>query len=218
MHISYESGILENVGKGANEDIFEMTTSPMKAPDKETKLVIEFKKGVPVKVVDKTNKVSETDPLKLFIYLNKIGGENGVGRVDLVENRFVGMKSRGVYETPGGTILMNAHLDIEGITMDKEVKQIQDTLIPKISALIYNGFWYSPEFELLMTMVDKSQENVTGSVNLKLYKGNVIVTGRSSSCSLYDEKIASMDKHGGYDQKDAKGFIKLNALRLKKLI
>lgn len=151
----------------------------------------------------------------MFLYLNKIGGANGVGRVDLVENRFVGMKSRGIYETPGGTILMQAHLDMEGMTMDREVKQIRDSLIPKISQLIYFGFWYSPEFELLMTMVNKSQENVTGKVNLRLYKGNVIVMGRSSPCSLYDEKIASMDVHGDYDQTDAKGFIKLNALRLK---
>lgn len=215
MHISYESGILENISKGPKEDIFQMTISPLKAPHKETKLVIEFKQGIPVKVIDKTNKVTETDPLKLFQYLNKVGGENGIGRVDLVENRFIGIKSRGIYETPAGTILHKAHLDIEGITMDKEVKQIRDSLIPKISSLIYNGFWYSPEFDLLMTMVDKSQENITGKVNLKLYKGNVIITGRSSPCSLYDKKIASMDIHGGYDQKDAKGFIKLNALRLK---
>lgn len=216
MHISYEAGILEDPSKTLTEDAFEMTVSPEKAPDKETKLVIEFKEGIPVKVVDETNKVTETDPLKLFVYLNKVGGANGIGRVDLVENRFVGMKSRGIYETPGGTILMQAHLDMEGMTMDKEVKQIRDSLIPKIASLIYNGFWYSPEFELLMGMIDKSQENVTGKVNLKLYKGNVMITGRSSPCSLYDEKVASMDEHGGYDQKDAKGFIKLNALRLKK--
>jgi argininosuccinate synthase len=215
MHISYEAGILEDPEKTLSEDAFEMTVSPEKAPDKATLIEIEFRKGIPVKVEDKTNKVSETDPLKLFLFLNKVGGENGIGRVDLVENRFVGMKSRGVYETPGGTILMAAHLDIEGMTMDKEVKQIRDGLIPKISSLIYNGFWYSPEFELLMTMVDKSQENVTGKVSLKLYKGNVIVIGRASPCSLYNQKIASMDEHGGYDQKDARGFIELNALRLK---
>ncbi len=215
MHISYESGILEDPMKTPDEDMFEMTASPKKAPDKETSLVIEFKQGIPIKIIDKTNKVTETDPLILFQYLNKVGGLNAIGRADIVENRFVGMKSRGVYETPAGTILMQAHLDMEGITMDKEVKQIGDSLIPKIASLIYNGFWYSPEFELLMAMVDKSQENVTGKVYLKLYKGNVIVTGRSSPSSLYDEKTASMDKHGGYDQKDAKGFIKLNALRLK---
>ena len=135
--------------------------------------------------------------------------------MDLVENRFVGIKSRGVYETPGGTILYQAHLDIEGLTMDREVKQIRDSLIPKFSTLIYNGFWYSPEFELLKTLMDKAQEHVSGKVYLKLYKGNVIIEGRESPESLYDKKIASMDVHGGYDQKDAKGFIKLNALRLK---
>jgi len=215
MHISYESGILEDPTKNLSEESFEMTVSPEKAPNKDTKLVIEFKDGLPIKVVDKTNKVIETDPLKMFLYLNKVGGANGVGRVDLVENRFVGMKSRGIYETPGGTILMQAHLDMEGMTMDREVKQIRDSQIPKISQLIYFGFWYSPEFELLMTMVNKSQENVTGKVSLKLYKGNVIILGRSSTFSLYDDKIASMDVHGGYDQTDAKGFIKLNALRLK---
>ena len=215
MHISYESGILEDVSKGPADDMFEMTVSPKDAPDKETSLIIEFDKGIPIKVTDETNKVTETGPLNLFVYLNKVGGANGIGRVDLVENRFVGMKSRGVYETPAGTILMQAHLDMEGITMDREVKLIRDSLIPKIASLIYNGFWYSPEFELLMAMVDKSQENVSGKVMLKLYKGNVIITGRSSPNSMYDEKIASMDIHGGYDQKDAKGFIKLNALRLK---
>ena len=215
MHISYEAGILEDIKETLPEDAFELTVSPKKAPDKETTLTIEFKKGIPVKVIDQTNKVTETDPLKLFLYLNKVGGENGIGRIDLVENRFVGMKSRGIYETPGGTILMQAHLDLEGITMDKEVKQLRDSLIPKIASLIYNGFWYAPEFDLLMTMVDKSQENVSGKVHLKLYKGNIIITGRESLYSLYDEKIASMDEHGNYDQKDAAGFIKLNALRLK---
>jgi argininosuccinate synthase len=215
MHISYEAGILEDPKKTLSEEAFQMTVSPQKAPNKETSLTIEFKKGIPVKVIDETNKVTEKDPLKLFQYLNKIGGQNAIGRVDLVENRFVGMKSRGIYETPGGTILMDAHLDMEGITMDREVKQIRDSLIPKIGSLIYNGFWYSPEFDLLMAMVDKSQENISGKVHLKLYKGNVIITGRESPNTLYDEKIASMDVHGGYDQKDAAGFIKLNALRLK---
>ena len=215
MHISYEAGILEDTKKTLSEDAFEMTVSAKKAPDKETELIISFKEGVVVKVEDKTNKVVETDVLKMFYYLNKVGGENGVGRVDLVENRFVGMKSRGIYETPGGTILMAAHLDMEGLTMDREVKLIRDSFIPKFAQLIYNGFWYSPEFSLLQTLMDKAQENVTGKVYLKLYKGNVMITGRSSPCSLYDEKIASMDEHGGYDQTDAKGFIKLNALRMQ---
>jgi argininosuccinate synthase len=177
--------------------------------------MIEFKKGIPVKVENKNANVVETEPLKLYSYLNKIAGENGIGRIDLVEDRFVGMKSRGVYETPAGTILRAAHLDIEGMTMDREVMVIRDSLIPKFSQLIYFGFWYAPEMELLMSLIDKSQENVNGKVYLKLYKGNVNVVGRESSSSLYDEKIASMDELGGYDQTDAIGFIKLNALRLK---
>ena len=215
MHISYEAGVLEDPSFEPKEEMFEMTLSPEKAPDKATELSIEFEKGIPVKLSDKTNKISYTDPLKLFTYLNAVAGKNGIGRVDLVENRFVGMKSRGVYETPAGTVLMEAHLDIEGLTMDREVKQIRDSLIPKFSSLIYNGFWFSPEFELLKLAMDKAQENVTGTVSLKLYKGNVIITGRSSPVSLYREQIASMDVLGGYDQTDAVGFIKLNALRLK---
>ncbi|MBW2980038.1 argininosuccinate synthase [Candidatus Woesearchaeota archaeon] len=215
MHISYEAGVLEDPMYTLPEEAFQMTKSPKDAPDKETELVIEFKKGVPVKVEDKTHNVTETEPLKLFAYLNKVAGENGVGRNDLVEDRFVGMKSRGVYETPAGTVLRKAHLDIEGLTMDREVMVIRDSLIPKFSQLIYFGFWYAPEMELLMTTIDKSQENVSGKVYLTLYKGNVNVKGRESPNSLYDEKIASMDELGGYDQTDAIGFIKLNALRLK---
>ncbi len=215
MHISYESGILENPKHTLPENAFEMTLSPQKAPDKEIELIIEFKDGIPVRITDNTHKITETNPLKLCIYLNKIGGENGIGRVDLVENRFVGMKSRGVYETPGCTILHKAHLDIEGLTMDREVKLIRDGLIPKFSSLIYNGFWYSPEFELIRCLMDKAQEQVSGEVYIKLYKGNVIITGRESKNPLYDKNLASMDIHGGYEQKDAKGFIKVNALRLK---
>ena len=215
MHISYEAGVLEDPMYTLPEESFQMTKSPKDAPDKETSLVIEFKKGIPVKVEDKSNNVVKTEPLELFSYLNKVGGENGVGRIDLVEDRFVGMKSRGVYETPAGTILRKAHLDIEGLTMDREVMVIRDSLIPKFSQLVYFGFWYGPEMELLMTTMDKAQENVNGKVYLKLYKGNIDVTGRESSSSLYDQKIASMDELGGYDQTDAIGFIKLNALRLK---
>ncbi len=215
MHISYEAGILEDPNATLPEEDFEMTVSAKKAPDKEVELAIEFKDGVPIKVEDKTNKIVEKDPLKMFVYLNKVAGENGVGRIDVVEDRFVGMKSRGIYETPAGTVLRVAHLDIEGMTMDREVMVIRDGLIPKFSQLIYFGFWYAPEMELLMAMVDKSQENVSGTVYLKLYKGNVMVMGRESKESLYDEEVASMDVHGGYDQKDAIGFIKLNALRLK---
>jgi len=215
MHISYEAGVLEDPKYTLPEEAYEMTISPKKAPDKETELIIEFKDGIPIKVEDKTNKVVKSDPLGLFVYLNKVGGENGVGREDIVEDRAVGMKSRGVYETPAGTILRKAHLDIEGLTMDREVMLLRDSLIPKFSHLVYSGFWYSPEMELLTTMISKSQENVTGKVYLSLYKGNVIIKGRESPVSLYDIKIASMDELGGYEQTDAIGFIKLNALRLK---
>ncbi|HLC97108.1 MAG TPA: argininosuccinate synthase [Candidatus Nanoarchaeia archaeon] len=213
MHISYEAGVLEDPLYTLPEEAFQLTVSPETAPDKPTLISIEFKKGIPIKVTNE--KKSETDPLKLFSYLNKVAGENGIGRIDIVEDRFVGMKSRGVYETPAGTVLRIAHLDIEGMTMDREVMQIRDSLTPKLSSLIYNGFWYSPEMELLQTMINKSQENVSGKVYLKLYKGNVNAIGRESPSSLYNAKIASMDEHGGYNQMDAIGFIKLNALRLK---
>ena len=215
MHISYESGILEDPSTPPNEDMFHLTKSPEQAPNTPTTIAIEFKQGIPIKLEDKTNNKTETNPLKLFQHLNNIAGNNAIGRVDIVENRFVGMKSRGVYESPAATVLMQAHLDIEGLTMDKEVKHIRDSLIPKFAQLIYNGFWYAPEMELLQTMINKSQENVSGVVNLKLYKGNVIITGRKSPNSLYQEDIASMDKLGDYNQEDAAGFIKLNAVRLK---
>ena len=215
MHISYEAGVLEDPKYTLPEECYEMTASPMEAPDKPADIVIEFRNGIPIKVEDKTNKVVKTDALESFIYLNKLGGEHGIGRADIVEDRFVGMKSRGVYETPAGTILRVAHLDIEGMTMDREVMLIRDSLIPRYAQLIYFGFWYSPEMELLSQLMEKSQEFVTGKVYLKLYKGNVLVQGRESSTSLYDKNIASMDEIGGYDQTDAIGFIKLNALRLR---
>ncbi|MBN2423108.1 argininosuccinate synthase [Candidatus Woesearchaeota archaeon] len=215
MHISYEAGILEDPKYSLPEEGYLMTVSPKEAPDKETELMVEFKDGIPVKVEDKTNNIIKKKPLELFKYLNKIGGENGIGRDDLVENRFVGMKSRGIYETPAGTILRKAHKDIEGMTMDREVMLIRDSLTPRFSQIIYFGFWYAPEMELMMTMIDKSQENVTGKVYLKLYKGNVMIVGRESDCSLYDDKIASMHELGGYDQTDAIGFIRLSALRMQ---
>jgi argininosuccinate synthase len=215
MHISYEAGELEDPKFRPSKDMFEMTVDPKDAPDKETKLVIEFKQGVPVSIENLEDKTKKTGALEILTYLNKIAGANGVGRADLVENRFVGMKSRGVYETPAGTVLRVAHMDLEGITMDREVMRLRDMLVPKIAELMYNGFWYSPEMELLMAMVSKSQENVSGKVTLSLYKGNVMPIGRESAQSLYNPKIASMDVHGGYDQTDATGFIKLNALRLK---
>jgi argininosuccinate synthase len=213
LHISYEAGELEDPKFRPREEMFEMTVSPQNAPDRETKLCIEFKEGVPVAV--ECGGIKKTKPLELFEYLNKLAGENGVGRVDIVENRFVGMKSRGVYETPAGTVLRTAHMDLEGLTLDREVMHLRDMLMPKIAELMYNGFWYSPELEFLQAAVNESQKNVSGKVYLSLYKGNVIITGRESPKSLYDEGIASMDVHGGYDQTDAEGFIKLNALRLR---
>jgi argininosuccinate synthase len=215
MHISYEAGELEDPKFEPNKNMFKKTVSLKDAPDKEIKILIEFKRGVPVSVENLSEGEKVKGSLELFSYLNKLGSENGVGRIDLVENRFVGMKSRGVYETPAGTILLIAHKDIEGLTLDKEVGHLKDMLMPRIAELIYNGFWFSPEMDFLMAAVNKSQENVDGKVYMTLYKGNAYVNGRESEKSLYDEDIASMDKEGGYDQADAKGFIKINALRLK---
>jgi len=215
MHISYEAGVLEDPMLSPGEEMFELTKSPKEAPDNETKIEIEFKNGNPVKVKNENDGTVKANSLELFQYLNKIGGENGIGRVDMVENRFVGIKSRGVYETPAGTILHIAHRDIEGLTMDREVMHLRDMLAPKFAELIYYGFWYSPEMEFLRAAFDKSQEHVSGTVYLKLYKGNCIVTGRKSDESLYSQDLSSMDEIGGYDQKDAQGFIRLNALRLK---
>jgi len=215
MHISYESGILEDISKKPDPEMFKLTVSPKNAPDKEVNICISFKKGVPSKVTNITKNENVQESLELFTYLNKLAGENGVGRIDIVENRFVGIKSRGIYETPAGTILFKAHRDLESITVDKEVLHLKELLSPIIAKLIYNGLWYSPEMDFLMAAINKSQENVTGNVYLTLYKGNVIVTGRESVNSLYDEAISSMDEEGGYNQKDAEGFIKINGLRLK---
>lgn len=215
MHISYEAGILEDPMLTPSEEMFELTKSPKNAPDNETKIEIEFKQGNPVRVKNHNDGTVKTNSLELFQYLNKIGGENGIGRVDMVENRFVGIKSRGVYETPAGTILHIAHRDIEGITMDREVMHLRDMLIPKFAELVYYGFWYSPEMEFLRAAFDKSQEHVSGTVHLNLYKGNCIITGRESKVSLYNQDLSSMDILGGYNQQDALGFIRLNALRLK---
>jgi argininosuccinate synthase len=215
LHISYEAGMLENPATQPLERMFKMTVSPQNAPDKETILEIEFNCGNPISVINLNTGERYTAPLTLFTYLNKVAGENGVGRVDMVENRFVGMKSRGVYETPAGTVLHAAHRDLEGITIDREVMRIRDTLIPTFAERIYSGFWFSPEMDLLRKTMDATQEKVTGNVTVSLYKGNVDVIGRSSPCSLYDEGIASMHAAGSYDQTDAKGFIKINALRLQ---
>jgi len=215
IHISHESGILEDPKVFAPEEIYSWTRSPKNAPDKETYIEIHFKDGEPVKVVDRTMGVEKTAPLDLFEYLNYLGAENGIGRVDMVENRFVGIKSRGIYESPGMTILHLAHRDIEGIAMDREVMRLRDMLSPKFAELVYYGFWYSPEMDFLMAAINKSQELIDGVVYLSLYKGNVQVIGRESPTSLYDQALASMDIEGGFNQLDAIGFINLHAIRLK---
>jgi argininosuccinate synthase len=215
VHISHEAGILEDPEFRPYEHIFSRTLSPRLAPDTETILEIEFKDGFPIKVVNQSDGTEKDDPLELFIYLNEIGSKNGVGRVDMVENRFVGIKSRGVYESPGATILWAAHRDLEGIAMDKEVMHIRDMLAPKFSELIYNGFWFSPEMDFLMSAFEKSQEKIDGAVYVSIYKGNVEIIGRKSPISLYDKELSSMDVEGNYNALDCKGFIKINAIRLK---
>ncbi|MGB8358302.1 MAG: argininosuccinate synthase [Bacteroidales bacterium] len=214
MHISHEAGILEDPCYCAGKDILSKMVMPMDAPDKETHISITFKDGIPVKVANKDNGISYTDPLKLFIYLNKLGGENGIGLLDMVENRFVGIKSRGIYETPGATILYAAHKDIEGIAMDREVMRLRNMLAPVFAELVYNGFWFSPEMEFLQAAMDKSQEVIDGVVNMVLYKGNIIMEGRESPSSLYNKELSSMDIEGGFNQTDSLGFIRINAIRL----
>ena len=210
LHISFEGGILENPWNEPDPAMFKLTVAPEQAPDKPTYLEIEFRNGDPV-ALDGCN----LEALPLFQVLNRLGGENGIGRLDLVENRFVGMKSRGVYETPGGTILREAHRALETITLDREVMKIRDSLVPRYSELIYNGFWFSPERELLQTTMDASQKTVNGTVRLKLYKGNCTVVGRKSDQSLYQESFATFEEDTVYDQADATGFIRLNGLRLR---
>ncbi len=215
MHISHEAGVLEDPNIRPDESVFSLTTSPQNAPDKETIIEVEFKNGYPIKITNKNDGTEKTDSLELFTYLNKIAGENGIGRIDIVENRYIGIKSRGIYETPGATILREAHLDLEGIAMDKEVMHLRDMLVPKFSEIIYNGYWFSPEMDFLLSAIDKSQEMIDGKVTLALYKGNIIPIGRESKISLYDEKLSSMEIEGGFDATDSKGFININAIRLK---
>lgn len=216
LHTSYEGGILEDPSKEAPEEMFQHTLPLKKAPDKEASIMIEFSKGIPVAVVNFSDGMTvEGSAVALLTYLNALGSKHGVGRIDIVENRFVGMKSRGAYETPGGTILWKAHHDLEALVLDREVFHLKEMWMPKIAQLIYNGFWFSPEMDFLMAAIEKSQEHVEGKVYLKLYKGNVIIFKRESAKSLYSQDVASMDCLGNYDQLDAKGFIKLNALRLK---
>lgn len=211
MHISYEGGILEDPWNAPPEDIFLLTKSPEKAKDKAEEIVLTFEQGEPVAI--NSERYAAVD---LLTKLNFIGGEHGIGRVDLVENRFVGMKSRGVYETPGVTILQIAHRALESITLDREVMRLRDSLSVKFAEAIYYGFWFAPEFEILRSMVEQTQKEVSGDVRLKLYKGNVIVTGRKSPYSLYKERVVTFeDDAGAYNQPDAEGFIKLQALRLR---
>lgn len=214
MHISHEAGILEDPKYKFEKDILTKMVSPIDAPDMETQIEIYFTDGIPTKVVNKNDGTVKDNPLELFKYLNKLGGENGIGLLDMVENRFVGIKSRGIYETPAGEILFKAHMDIEGIAMDREVMRLRNMLSPVFAELVYNGFWFSPEMDFLMASINKSQELIDGVVYLTLYKGNVIIDGRESSSSLYDKELSSMDIEGGFDQKDSQGFIKINAIRL----
>ncbi len=210
LHISYEGGILEDPWNEPDEDMFKRTVAPEKAPDKPTYIEIDFVQGSPVAIDGE-----KLSPLGVMVKLNALGGANGIGRLDMVENRFVGMKSHGVYETPGGTILRAAHRDLETITLDREVMHIRDSLVPQYSQLIYNGFWFSPEMELLQRTMDDAQATVNGTVRLKLYKGNCTPVGRKSDNSLYSQSFATFEEDEVYNQADATGFIRLNALRLR---
>jgi len=211
LHISYEGGILEDPWAEPEEDMWRWSVSPEDAPDEPTYIELTYEKGDIVAIDDKP-----MSPATVLAYLNKVGGENGIGRLDIAENRYVGMKSRGCYETPGGTIMLRAHRAIESLTLDREAAHLKDSVMPKYAETIYNGYWWSPERKMLQGMIDETQDVVNGKVRVKLYKGNVIVVGRQSEDSLFDEKIATFeDDAGAYDQKDAEGFIKLNALRLR---
>ncbi|KAG5891758.1 hypothetical protein JTB14_012492 [Gonioctena quinquepunctata] len=213
MHVSYESGILENPNNEPPQNLFSMTKDPKLAPEKSVRIQVHFKKGIPVLV--ECDNVKLDDPLEILLFLNKIGGEHGVGRIDIVENRFIGMKSRGVYETPGVYILNKAHEDVEVFCLDKEVYRVKQSLRDRLSDYIYNGFWFSPEAEYVRKCISLAEETVNGAVNLDIYKGNVTVLGRSSETSLYNEDLVSMDKHSSFVPSDATGFINIHALRLK---
>ncbi len=212
LHTSYEGKFLEDPWIPPDESMFSRSVSPEVAPNEPVEIQIEFLNGDPIKIDNE-----KKSPTEIFQYLNDIGGKNGIGRLDLVENRFVGMKSRGVYETPGGSILLVARRAVESITLDKAAAHLKDDIMPRYAELIYNGFWFSPEREMLQAMIDKSQRNVNGVVRLKIYKGNVTILGRKSDSSLYSTEMATFEEDSVYDQKDAEGFIKLNALRLKLL-
>lgn len=210
LHISFEGGILEDTWAEAPEDMFVLSVSPEAAPDAPTYVEIAYEKGNPVAVDGK-----QMSPAALLAHMNELGGKNGIGRVDMVENRFVGMKSRGVYETPGGTILRAAHIAMESITVDREAMHLRDALVSRYAEMVYNGYWFSPERDMLQALVDEAQKNVSGMVRLKLYKGNCMVVGRKSERSLYHAGFATFEGDEVYNQKDAVGFIRLNGLRLK---
>ncbi|SVA92761.1 uncharacterized protein METZ01_LOCUS145615 [marine metagenome] len=215
MHISHEAGQLEDPSIRPDESVFSHTAALKETPNTETVIEISFANGFPVKVVNRIDESEKSDPLELFIYLNELGSQHGIGRLDMVENRFIGIKSRGIYETPAGTILWAAHRDLEGIAMDKEVMHLRDMLIPKFSELIYNGLWFSPEMDFIMSAFKKSQEAIDGNVTLSLFKGNVTTIGRESPTSLYDQEFSSMEVEGGFDAVDSRGFINIHAIRLK---
>jgi len=217
MHKSYESGMLEDPMQQPDPEIFADygVRLPQDAPDEEVLIDIAFKDGYPIRVYNQKDNREETDALELFEYLNELGRTHGIGRVDIVENRFIGIKSRGIYDTPGGTILHKALRDLEGIAMDKEVQRLRDMWAPELASVIYNGFWFSPEMDFIMAAVDKSQEIIDGNVRMRLYKGNADAIGRESPSSLYNKDLSSMDIEGGFDQADSAGFIRVNALRLK---
>jgi argininosuccinate synthase len=212
IHVSYEGGILEDPWREPYDDMFRMTVAPQKAPDEPEYVEIEYLRGDPVGING-----DRLSPASLIDLANAIGGRHGIGRVDMVENRFVGIKSRGVYETPGVTMLMHGHRAVEQLTLDREVMHLRDSLSPRYADMVYNGFWFAPEREALQALIDRSQTNVSGVARLKLYKGGVLIAGRRSSQSLYDPNLASFDEAGGYQQADAEGFIRLAALRLKAL-
>ena len=213
MHISHEAGILEDPSVEAPKGLLKYCTPLEKTPDKKDIIEVIFKDGIPVKLIHEEQVLQ--DPLEIFLYVNKLGMKHGIGVVDMVENRFIGIKSRGIYESPGATILLEAHKDIEGIAMDREVMKIRDVLTPIFSQIAYNGFWFSPEMDFLMKAVEKSQEMIDGKVKLLLFKGNVKPIARESPSSLYDKDLSSMDIEGGFNQQDSIGFININSIRLK---
>ena len=215
LHISHEAVVLEDPNYVCDEFIYSHTCTPENAPDTADEIALSFVDGIPTKVENLNDATTHTDPLALFQYLNEIGSKHGIGRLDMVENRFVGIKSRGIYETPGGTILNIAHLDMEGITMDKEVKKLRDAMSLKMAETIYNGFWFSPEMKIMLNFMNDCQKGVTGTVKLKLYKGVAYPIARTSPVSLYNADLSSFDAEGGYNHMDADGFIKVNAVRLK---